>query len=79
LNLHNGILFHIFHESCNIDRKEILENSKSIKIRKTGKDTNDHTEKNKHVEELFHQYFEGLVKDIQLIVSVVCDNRRINV
>jgi hypothetical protein len=36
-------------------------------------------EKNKHVEGLFHQYFEGLVKDIQIVVSVVSDNRRINV
>jgi hypothetical protein len=37
------------------------------------------TEQNKHVEGLFHQYFEWLVKDIQIVVSVVCDNRRINV
>jgi hypothetical protein len=38
-----------------------------------------YTEKNKHDEGLFHQYFEGLVKDIQIVVSVVSDNRRINV
>jgi hypothetical protein len=38
-----------------------------------------YTEKNKHVEGLFHQYFEGLVKDIQIVVSVVSDIRRINV
>jgi hypothetical protein len=37
------------------------------------------TEKNKHVEGLLHQYFEGLVKDIQIVVSVFSDNRRINV
>jgi hypothetical protein len=37
------------------------------------------TEKNNHVEGLSHQYFEGLVKDIQIVVSVVSENRRINV
>jgi hypothetical protein len=29
------------------------------------------TEKKIHVEGLFYQYFEGLVKDIQIVVSVV--------
>jgi hypothetical protein len=33
--------------------------------------------KNKHVEGLFYQFFKGLVKDIQIVVSVVCDNRHI--
>jgi hypothetical protein len=32
------------------------------------------TEKSKHVEELIHQYFEGLVKDIQTVDSVISDN-----
>jgi hypothetical protein len=38
-----------------------------------------YTEKNNHVEGLFHQYLEGFVKAIQIVVSVVSDNRRINV
>jgi hypothetical protein len=32
------------------------------------------TEKSKHVEELIHQYFEGLVKDIQTVDSVISNN-----
>jgi hypothetical protein len=32
------------------------------------------TEKSKHVEELIHQYFEGLVKDIQTVDSVISYN-----
>jgi hypothetical protein len=41
--------------------------------------TNHPTPKKKNGEGLFHQYFEGLVKDIQKVVSVVCGNRRMNV
>jgi hypothetical protein len=33
-----------------------------------------YTEKSKHVEGLIHQYFEGLVKDIQTVDSVISDN-----
>jgi hypothetical protein len=33
-----------------------------------------YTEKSKHVEELIHQYFEGLVKDIQTVDSVISYN-----
>jgi hypothetical protein len=32
------------------------------------------TEKSKHVEGLIHQYFEGLVKDIQTVDSVISYN-----
>jgi hypothetical protein len=33
-----------------------------------------YTEKSEHVEELIHQYYEGLVKDIQTVDSVISYN-----